>query len=240
MKTLHITGFADFLAPKSTGMLPNTSRLLVEAVEQQWESLQGLGVSAGADRVETRVFPMPQETEVAAMQIAFSRHLQVFLASLNLETDAWLAFGQGAIEQKAPRLEPEFTNALTMGGHTVPIVPGEALTKKTGPGREDTQTLVKRVRAQGEPLEEGVDAGTFLCNWVGAEGYALLGDRARFVHLQALSNRDMTAPLWAANKDIPSFRKKVPAFEDLTAADVWANYKTADALLQAWRPFELK
>lgn len=239
MRTLHITGFADFLAPKSTGMLPNTSRLLVEAI-QEHESLRAvLRENVGAEEVRTHVFPMPAEKEVGWMLSAFRPHLGRFLEGIDQDNDAWLALGQGAIEQKAPRLEHEFKNVLTMGKNSVPILPERPFMERVGPGLDSTRNLVNGVRAQGENLEIGVDAGSFNCNWVGFEGYESLGDRARFVHLQTLCNGDYAAPIWAANKDIPDFRTKVPEFEDLTHATVWDNYRTVSALLKVWRPFDV-
>lgn len=234
MSTLHVTGFEDWMDLNSTGLLPNPSRLLVEALERDTSYKERLLASADVDRLETCLFPVPKN-------LGRLGNVQKVIESVrNLHGrmqpgDQVLSLGQGRFTQKGPVVEPRFKNEFRytdqnfwMPIHEEPIVHADL----------DVEGLVAEIQKTHPNIQVGTDAGTYFCNLVGYLNTGALRERALFVHLPGMAgevNREALKRFWAANGSALQ-SAGIDQMEDLPHS-VADNFAAVETIVKVWRSF---
>ena len=238
MSKLHLVGFKDWFAPKSTGLIENPSRVLVEKVERDPHVREELIKSLGGKitDVRTALLPVPMEGEPKEAFAKFRRALGDLLRLVDPTQDVFIGFGQGDIALRKPDLESVFRNRFKMRGS-----PEEFTLKREEPLgweiglRERAKNIANRV----DGLGVSEDAGSFYCNALGFATFEQFPlNRSLFVHLQGLSNAETAEKIWTANQEMLS-AEGIKSAAEMPYGAHEQNLVMLKELVAVWKPFEL-
>ena len=238
MSTLYLTGFTDFSAPKSTGLLSNPSRLLIQHIENTPGSKEALAELGGYANVITTLTEVPQGDNFEALAKISKTSAGKILSALT-NTDAIISFGQGRFTQRAPVIEGRFENTLNWGAlGSSAIDTNQALNHSVGQG-DGLGKLVQDLEVMYPGLSLGTNAGNFLCNLWGYMAHEAAPGRSLFVHLPGCSDRLIAEKLWAANE--AKFRETGLSYaSEMGAPSVEDNFGFLKKLVSTWRSFKTK
>lgn len=238
MSTLYLSGFEDFTAPKSTGLIPNPSRLLIEYIERIPGTKEALAKLGGFDEVITLLKRVPVGEDFETLR-TLSKHTALQVLSLMENSDAIISLGQGSYTQKGPLIESRFVNKLTWDQLGAGLIDPNKLPNHTLGQGDYLNNLVQQLQKTHPQTKKGVDAGEFVCNLWGYLAQSAAPERSIFVHLPGSPNEEIARKLWRANELF--FRGKgLSSHLDMGYPTVEDNFAFLKTLVSVWRPFETR
>lgn len=237
MSKLHIFGFKDWCAPKSSGLIPNPARLLVEEVAGNSELRDEIIRSFGGkiDQVVTSILPVPTGADVSELFATFRQALLEVLSTVDLGKDYAISFGQGNLTSGKPVLEASFKNRFkTRDSTPIALNPDESFDLQIGLGE-----LAKGISTGVEGLGYSEDADTYYCNALGFITFSQFPlNRSLFVHLPGLPSSELAQIIWHANQE-QMRGLGINSAVEMPYATLDQNVEMLKKLVSVWRSFEL-